>query len=262
MQSETTGIEPHTTDDESTTNNRCHSGAGAEADGGVRWFDLNSSNRDLLVEIYQMDHPSGQAIRHRMQAEHGEDVTTTRLYSNLNDLVDHGLLDKGEQDQRTNSYEVTNDGRRLVEDTARYFASIGATNPVDADGGREQTAVDVKVLEGRVETLSKGLAATRESIDELKDDLEAERQERRRLEEENDELREDIERLDARTDLLKPDQTRRVLDPPELHFWQTSDHVVDGGREQTAVDVEELEVKDEDDVRTDGGEDCEEADRC
>jgi DNA-binding PadR family transcriptional regulator len=200
MQSETTGIEPHTTDDESTTNNRCHSGAGAEADGGVRWFDLNSSNRDLLVEIYQMDHPSGQAIRHRMQAEHGEDVTTTRLYSNLNDLVDHGLLDKGEQDQRTNSYEVTNDGRRLVEDTARYFASIGATNPVDADGGREQTAVDVKVLEGRVETLSKGLAATRESdeelelrvdalskgltavresIDELKDDLEAERQERR-----------------------------------------------------------------------------------
>jgi hypothetical protein len=28
------------------------------------------------------------------------------------------------------------------------------------------------------------------------------------------------------------------------------------------VDVEELEVKDEDDVRTDGGEDCEEADRC
>ena len=139
MQPETTGMEPRTTDDESTTNNRCHcgAGAGAEADGGVRWFDLNSSKRDLLVEIYQMDHPSGQAIRHRMQAEHGEDVTTTRLYSNLNDLVDHGLLDKGEQDLRTNYYEVTNDGQRLVEDTARYFESIGATNPVAADGGRE-----------------------------------------------------------------------------------------------------------------------------
>jgi len=74
------------------------------------------------------------------------------------------------------------------------------TNPAAADGGSEQTAVDVKVLEGKVETLSKGLAATRESdeelelradalskglsavresIDELKDDLEAERQERR-----------------------------------------------------------------------------------
>ena len=115
MQSETTGMKPRTTDDESTTNNRWRcgagAGAGAEADGGVRWFDLTGFERDLLVEIYQMEQPSGQAIRDRMEAEHGEDVTTTRLYSNLDDLVDHGLLDKGEQDQRTNSYEVTNDGR-------------------------------------------------------------------------------------------------------------------------------------------------------
>ena len=85
----------------------------------------------------------------------------------------------------------------------------------------QQTAVDVEELEVRVDALSKGLAAARESD-------EAERQERRRLQEENDELREEIERLDARTDLLKPDLTRRVLDPPDLHFWQTSDHVVDG----------------------------------
>ena len=132
-----TGMEPRTTDDVSNTNNRCHSGAGAEADGGVRWFDLNSSKRDLLVEIYQMDQPSGQDIRGRIEAEHGEDVTHTRLYSNLNDLVDYGLIDKGEQNRRTNYYEVTNDGRRLVEDTARYFESIGATNPVAADGGQE-----------------------------------------------------------------------------------------------------------------------------
>ena len=196
-----TGMKPRTTDDVSNTNNRCH--CAVEADGGVRWFDLTGFERDLIVEIYQMEQPSGQDIRWRLEAEHGEVVTTTRLYSNLDDLVDYGLIDKGEQDFRTNYYEVTNDGRRLVEETARYFASIGATSRVAADGGSEQTAVDVKVLEGRVETLSKGLAATRESIDELKDDLEAERQERRRLEEENDELREEIERLDARTNLLK-----------------------------------------------------------
>ena len=191
MQSETTGMEPHTTDDESTTNNRCHcgAGAGAEADGGVRWFGLTGFQRDLIVEIYQMEQPSGQGIRGRMEAEHGEVVTTGQLYPNLDDLVDYGLIDKGEQDLRTNYYEVTNDGRRLVEETARYFASIGATNPVAADGGREQTAVDVEELELGVDALSKGLAAARESD-------------------------------------------------------------------------EELEVKDEDDVRTDGGEDCEEADRC
>ena len=183
MQSETTGMKPRTTDDESTTNNRWRcgagAGAGAEADGGVRWFDLTGFERDLLVDIYQMDQPSGQDILDRLEANHGEDVKHGRLYPNLDDLVDYGLIDKGEQNRRTNYYEVTNDGRRLVEETARYFASIGATRRVAADGGREQTAVDVKVLEGRVETLSKGLAATRESIDELKDDLEAERQERR-----------------------------------------------------------------------------------
>ena len=43
----------------------------------------------------------------------------------------------------------------------------------------DQTAVDVEELEVRVDALSKGLAAARESIDELKDELEAERQKRR-----------------------------------------------------------------------------------
>jgi len=128
-----TGMKPRTTDDVSNTNNRCH--CGAEADGGVRWFDLTGFERDLLVEIYQMDQPSGQAIRGRMEAEHGEDVKDGRLYKNLNDLVDYGLIDKGEQDLRTNYYEITDDGRRLVEETAQSFAS--ATSRVAADGGRE-----------------------------------------------------------------------------------------------------------------------------
>jgi DNA-binding PadR family transcriptional regulator len=140
-------MEPRTTDDVSNTN-RCHCGAAAEADGGVRWFDLSGFERDLLVEIYQLDQPSGQAIRGRIEAEHGEDVKAGRLYPNLDGLVDYGLIDKGEQNLRTNYYQITNDGRRLVEDTARYFESIGATSRVAADGGREQTAVDVEDNEG------------------------------------------------------------------------------------------------------------------
>ena len=128
-----TGMKPRTTDDVPNTDNRCH--CGVEADGGVRWFDLNSSKRDLLVEIYQLDQPSGQDIRGRMKAEHDEDVDHGRLYPNLNDLVDYGLIDKGEQDLRTNYYEITDDGRRLVEETAQSFAS--ATSRVAADGGQE-----------------------------------------------------------------------------------------------------------------------------
>jgi len=121
MQSETTGMESHTTDDVSN-NNRRHSGV--EADGGVRWFDLNSSKRDLLVEIYQMDQPSGQDIRGRMKAEHNEDVDHGRLYPNLNDLVDLGLLDKGEQtcEATTTKLPTTvNDSWRIPFGTSNRF---------------------------------------------------------------------------------------------------------------------------------------------
>jgi len=128
-------MEPRTTDDVSNTNNRCH--CGVEADGGVRWFDLTGFERDLLVEIYQMDQPSGQAISGRMEAEHGEDVKAGRLYPNLDELVDYGLIDKGEQDLRTNYYQITNDGQILVEETAQSFSS--ATSRVAVDGGQEMT---------------------------------------------------------------------------------------------------------------------------
>ena len=60
-------------------------------------------------------------------------------------------------------------------------------------------------------------------------------------------------------------RTNRLVEDTARYFESigaTNPVAADGGREQTAVDVEELEVKDEDDVRTDGGEDCEEADRC
>ena len=128
-----TGMKPRTTDDVSNTNNRCH--CAVEADGGVRWFDLTGFERDLLVDIYQMDQPSGQDILDRLEANHGEDVKHGRLYPNLDDLVDYGLIDKGDQDLRTNYYEATNDGRRLVEDAAQSFAY--ATSRVAADGGQE-----------------------------------------------------------------------------------------------------------------------------
>ena len=101
----------------------------------TNWHELTGFQRYLLVDIYQMDQPSGQDIRGRLEAGHGEVVTTGRLYPNLDDLVDYGLIDKGEQDLRTNYYEVTNDGRRLVEDAAQSFAY--ATSSVAADGGRE-----------------------------------------------------------------------------------------------------------------------------
>ena len=157
----TTGMKPRTTDDVSNANNRCHCGREADGvdarsrqpvcsdcagdrysdtqficDGGTSWFDLTGFERDLLLQIYQMDQPSGQDIRRRIRRRHGEDINHGRLYPNLDDLVDYELVEKGQQDQRTNYYEVTNDGRRLVEETDRRF-DRATTEPLAAatDGG-------------------------------------------------------------------------------------------------------------------------------
>ena len=83
-----------------------------------------------------MDQPSGQDIRRRIRDEHGEDINHGRLYPNLDALVGYELVEKGQQDQRTNYYEVTNEGRRLVEETDRRF-DRATTEPLAAvtDGG-------------------------------------------------------------------------------------------------------------------------------
>lgn len=104
-------------------------------DGGVSWFDLTGFQADLLLQIYELDQPSGQAIRRALESEHEEPVNHGRLYPNLDALVDYGLIEKGEQDRRTNYYEATPGGRELVEHRAQRFAS--ATSRVAADGGQE-----------------------------------------------------------------------------------------------------------------------------
>jgi DNA-binding PadR family transcriptional regulator len=44
-----------------------------------------------------------------------DSMTGSRLYPNLDDLVDKGLLEKGELDKRTNVYTVTKRGLRELE---------------------------------------------------------------------------------------------------------------------------------------------------
>ncbi len=43
-----------------------------------------------------------------------EEINHGRLYQNLDTLVDHGLLEKGELDKRTNYYTLTNAGAKLI----------------------------------------------------------------------------------------------------------------------------------------------------
>ncbi|WP_425491809.1 helix-turn-helix transcriptional regulator [Halohasta salina] len=106
------------------------------ADGGVQWYDLSGFQLNLLREIVDSEKPSGQTIRRNLEARTGDRINHGRLYPNLDELVDHQLVEKGEQDRRTNYYEVTDAGRRLAEQIADDF-DHATTQPLAAatDGG-------------------------------------------------------------------------------------------------------------------------------
>ncbi len=107
--------------------------------GGATWADLTGFKRDCLEAIRRLENDGetsyGLAIKRELERKYGEEILHGRLYPNLNDLVDAGLVEKGELDNRTNSYDLTAEGMAMLEQRARLLAdACGMEQPV-ADGG-------------------------------------------------------------------------------------------------------------------------------
>ncbi|ELY64716.1 PadR family transcriptional regulator [Natrinema versiforme] len=87
------------------------------ADGGTTWGDLTGFQRDTLAAIARLERDAetsyGLAIKRRLEREYGE-VNHGRLYTNLDDLADDGLVEKSALDKRTNEYVLTDSGRALL----------------------------------------------------------------------------------------------------------------------------------------------------
>lgn len=80
--------------------------------------DLTAFQRDLLYVTEGLENesaPHGLAIKERMDQDYSGEINHGRLYPNLDELVEKGLLEKGTIDKRTNSYSVTDRGRREVQ---------------------------------------------------------------------------------------------------------------------------------------------------
>lgn len=117
------------------------------ADGGVAWRDLSAFQRDILVEIARLERSEedlyGLRIKLSLQ-EHGYDeVNHGRLYPNLDQLEDLGVIECGEIDRRTNSYTLTGTARSLIECHVRRTA--------DQMGIELREQVDRVVANGSVE---------------------------------------------------------------------------------------------------------------
>ncbi|ADQ69364.1 PadR family transcriptional regulator [Halogeometricum borinquense] len=76
-------------------------------------FELTGFQRDLLYVIAGSERPSGQEIKEKIGKDVGE-VNHGRLYPNLDALVEEGLVDKGQQDRRTNYYTISESGRQAI----------------------------------------------------------------------------------------------------------------------------------------------------
>jgi PadR family transcriptional regulator PadR len=77
-------------------------------------YDLTGFQRDLLYVIAGLDEPHGLAVKDELEEYYESEIHHGRLYPNLDTLVDKGLVDKGELDQRTNFYTVTRRGEREI----------------------------------------------------------------------------------------------------------------------------------------------------
>jgi PadR family transcriptional regulator PadR len=78
-------------------------------------YDLTGFQRDLLYVAAGQDEPHGLAIKDELEDYYETQIHHGRLYPNLDTLVEKGLVEKGQIDRRTNSYEVTQRGRREID---------------------------------------------------------------------------------------------------------------------------------------------------
>lgn len=88
-------------------------------------FERNKFQRDLLTVMAGLDEPNGLDIKAELDDYYHSEINHGRLYPNLNALVEDGYVRKSKQDERTNMYELTAEGRNLLEDRrdweAQYF---------------------------------------------------------------------------------------------------------------------------------------------
>ncbi|WP_135855249.1 helix-turn-helix transcriptional regulator [Halorussus salinus] len=92
---------------------------------------LRAFERDLLYAVRALERdndtpPKGLAIKAYLDEQYGDDINHSRLYQNLDQLVECGLLEKAERDGRTNEYATTDTAEQpLIEHAKRRADAVG-----------------------------------------------------------------------------------------------------------------------------------------
>jgi DNA-binding PadR family transcriptional regulator len=75
--------------------------------------ELTAFQQNILV-ILAEEARYGLAIKRELEEYYDSEVNHGRLYPNLDDLVEMGLVEKSELDKRTNQYALTEAGKEAV----------------------------------------------------------------------------------------------------------------------------------------------------
>lgn len=79
-------------------------------------FELTEFKRDLLIIVSGLVEPNGLEIKEELEDYYESEINHGRLYPNLDELVDKGLIDKEQKDERTNKYLLTDAGEEVIEE--------------------------------------------------------------------------------------------------------------------------------------------------
>lgn len=98
------------------------SNAQASEQDGIVARDLTAFQYNILV-VLSKEPMYGLAIKAELEAYYLGEVNHGRLYPNLDDLVEQGLVSKSELDKRTNQYALTDAGYDAVFQQLEWVAS-------------------------------------------------------------------------------------------------------------------------------------------
>gem|GEM_PF-1651037 len=117
-----------------------------ETDGGVPKGDLTASPHPTTCTRFQLDQlaaiaqlqatetvTSGAAIRDHLEAYLGAEVLPARIYQNLDDLADAGLLERTQYDGRTYEYALTAAGHACLHERIQWLADQAGRRVVDVN---------------------------------------------------------------------------------------------------------------------------------
>lgn len=83
-------------------------------------FELTKFQRDILTILAGLDDPNGLEVKAELEDYYITEINHGRLYPNLNKLVEEGLVEKSKKDERTNAYELTEVGERMLEERREW----------------------------------------------------------------------------------------------------------------------------------------------